>query len=770
MSNVLYRLGRGAALRRRVVVGVWVLLVVALFGVGKAAGGRFHDVYSVPGTESQRAIDLLQAKFPSQAGGSAQVVLHARSGTLRTPANAAAVDATVRAIGALPGVVSAPDPLESGALSPDGTIALVPVRYARAAIELPKTTLPVLEAATAPARRAGLQVEFGGEVPSMAASSGASASEAIGVLAAMVILLLAFGSVIAMGLPIGTALFGLGAGIGVITFLSAFIDMPSTATAIASMVGLGVGIDYSLFIVTRYRTELHKGLTVADAVGRSIATAGKAVVVAGSTVVIAICGLALAGVPLVTFMGFGAAIVVAVTVVAALTLLPALIGLAGHHIDRLRIPGAGTTVEPGVRDPDGRYHGWARWAHHVARHPARYLVASLALVLALAVPTLGMRLGQPDAGSDPPTSTLRRSYDLLARGFGPGTNGPLVVAVGLPDAAASAALPRIHAAVAADRDVLAVLPAVPSANGDAAVVEVVPRSAPQDPSTSALVRRLRADVLPPAVSGTSARAYLGGTTASYIDLSERISERLPWFIAFVLVLSFLLLMFVFRSIFVPLKAAVMNLLSIAAAYGVIVAVFQKGVGASLFGVHESLPIVSFVPMFMFAILFGLSMDYEVFLLSRIREEYDLSGDNRDAVVTGITTTARVITSAALIMICVFAGFVLGGEPTIKMIGLGLATAVLVDATIVRMVLVPATMELLGDANWWLPGWLDRIMPDLNIEGATTLPPEEFEAEAGAEAEAPVRSQPAARAPGARPRRSPLRARRAARRPSRPSRS
>ncbi|MCU1361782.1 MAG: putative integral rane protein, partial [Ilumatobacteraceae bacterium] len=540
------------------------------------------------------------------------------------------------------------------------------------------------------------------------------------------ILLFAFGSVIAMGLPFVTAILGLGAGIGMITFVSAFVDMPSTAEALATMIGLGVGIDYALFIITRHRAGLHRGLTVEDAAGRAIATAGQAVVIAGGTVVIAICGLAVAGIPLITFMGIGAAIVVAIMVIAAITLLPAMIGFAGHNIDRFGIPGMKRVSESGTRNDDGHFHGWARWAHHVSRNPVKYLVGGLAVVLVLALPMFDMRLGQTDASQSPTSSTLRRSYDLLADGFGPGFNGPLFLAVDLQGADSQAALTQIATAVTADSDVAQVAPAIVGPDGSTAVIQVTPRSAPQDAATSALVTRLRDDVLPPAVAGTDAHVYVGGQTAVFIDLGDRVAQRLPLFIACVVGLSFLLLMLVFRSILVPLKAAVMNLLSIGAAYGVIVAVFQKGWGAGLFGVHESLPIVSFIPMFMFAILFGLSMDYEVFLLSRIREEYNLSHDNTESVVVGITTTARVITSAALIMISVFISFVFGGDPTIKMMGVGLSTAVFIDATIIRMVLVPSTMRLLGDANWWLPAWLDRRLPNLDIEGESKLPPAEYE--------------------------------------------
>jgi len=443
VARFLYRLGRGSAAHRKLVVVAWLFAIVALSGIGKAAGGAFHDTFSVPGTGSQTATDMLRATFPSQAGSSAQVVFHARHGKLTGGTNAAAVATTMERIRHLDHVVDAPDPSTTGSISKDGTIALATVKYREAQNSLPTSTFDQLEGATRPATAAGLTVDFGGEIPRAATRPSLGATEAIGVLAAIVILLFAFGSLIAMGLPIGTALFGLGTGIGAITLVSAFVDMPSTSTAIASMIGLGVGIDYSLFIVTRHRTELHRGLTVGESIGRAIATAGQAVVVAGGTVVIAICGLAIAGVPLVTFMGIGAAIVVAVMVLAALTLLPALIAFAGHNIDRFSIPGTRVKVEAGVRDERGRYHGFARWSHHVSRHPVLYLVASLCVVLALAGPMLSLRLGQPDASTEPTTSTLRRSYDLLAQGFGPGFNGPLVVAVDLRERDSLPALTEI---------------------------------------------------------------------------------------------------------------------------------------------------------------------------------------------------------------------------------------------------------------------------------------------------------------------------------------
>jgi len=706
-------------------VFAWLAIVIGLVVAGQAAGGEFVDRLQIPGVESQKATDLLSSTFPAQAGGSMQIVFHGGKSSINDPEVKAAIDSSLARVADVPNVI-APFPATMLQVSVDSTTALATVRFDDEVGQLPAATYGLVKDATAATSDAGIQVEFGGELATYNERPSVSGSEVIGLVAAMVILLFAFGSVIAMGLPILVALFGLGAGIAAVIFVSAFIEIPSTAEVLAAMIGLGVGIDYALFIITRHRAGLHRGLTVEDASGRAIATAGQAVVIAGGTVVIAICGLAVSGIPMVTFMGVGAAIVVAVMVVSSLTLLPALMGFAGHNIDRFGLPFTKRVSESSTTKNDGSYHGWARWAHHVSNHPIAYLVGSLVVVLLMAAPVLDLRLGQTDASQNPASSTLRLSYDLLAEGFGPGLNGPLVLAVDLEGTKVPAdqMLQELTAAVAADWGVDEVTRAVVGPDGKSAVVQLIPTSAPQDEATTELVDRLRGSVVPLVVRTTGGAVYVGGQTAVFIDLGHRVAQRLPWFIGCVVGLSFLLLMIVFRSILVPLKAALMNLLSIAAAYGVIVAVFQWGWGASLFGVHQSLPIVSFIPMFMFAILFGLSMDYEVFILSRIREEYNHSGDNTESVVVGITATARVITSAALIMISVFLSFVFGGDPVIKMMGVGLATAVFVDATIIRMVLVPASMRLMGDANWWLPKWLDRIIPNLDIEGESKLPPAE----------------------------------------------
>ena len=512
---------------------------------------------------------------------------------------------------------------------------------------------------------------------------------------AIIVLLVAFGSVVAMGLPIVTALMGIFVGAAAVGVLSAFMDVPEFSLILCAMIGLGVGIDYALFIVTRHRQHLHDGMSVEDSAGTAVATAGQAVLFAGTTVVIAILGLFLAGLPAISSMGAAVALVVTISMAAAITLLPGLLGLAGTKIDKLSIHRKKHVAKPAEETISGR------WAHHVGSHPVRYALVSLGTLCAIAIPALSMRIGTPDDGNAPNGTTQRTAYDQLAEGFGRGFNGPIQVVVEVPAAADKTVVDRVHDALQADPGVAAVTAPVFNPAGDTAVLTANPTTAPQDERTDQLVRHLRSDVLPATVSGTEVKVSLTGQ-AMMTDLTDRITSRLPIFIAAVVAMSFLLLMIVFRSILVPLKAALMNLLSIAAAYGVLVAVFQWGWGAGLIGLHSTMPINPFLPLIMFAILFGLSMDYEVFLLSRVREEYVATGDNHEAVVRGLSSTARVITSAALIMISVFGAFVLGGDPNGKLFGVGLSVAVFLDATLVRMILVPATMSLLGRANWWLP--------------------------------------------------------------------
>ena len=722
MARFLHRLGGAAVRHRKLVLLVWVLAALGLFGVSRVAGGELSDQFRIPGVESQKALDLMVDEFPEMAGVTAQVVFHAEDGTFDDADNAAVLSETMEAIQDLPAVGTAADPLTTGAVSGDRTIAMAFVQYDVQAHDLPAGAYEALGHTIDAARADGVQVELGGELVRYSERPETGAAEMIGIVAAVVILLMAFGSVIAGGMPIGLAVFGLATGFSAITIVAAFMDIAEVAPILASMIGLGVGIDYALFVITRHRQHLAEGMTVEESAARANATAGQAVVFAGGTVVIAICGLALVGIPFIATMGYAAAIVVAIMVIASVTLLPALLGFAGMKLAKSSLPWA---KKREAREAYERAEGiesrggWQRWGNHVARHPWKYLVASTLVLLVMAVPLLSMRLGQTDAGNNPKDTTSRKAYDLVTEGFGPGANGPLLLTSDLAGDAATdeAALRKLVDGLRADPDVLFAMDADVNDAGTAAVVTVIPKSAPQAAETSSLVHRIRDEIAPDADIDT----YVGGMTATFIDVSDRVSERMPWFIGAIVGLSFILLVLVFRSILVPLKAALMNLLSIGAAYGVVVAVFQWGWARDLIGLESTVPIVSFVPMFMFAILFGLSMDYEVFLLSRVREEYLRTGDNTRSVTTGIASTARVIASAALIMISVFFGFVLGADPIIKMMGVGLAVAVFLDATIVRLVLVPASMKLMGHANWWLPKWLDRILPNLDIEGDSGLP-------------------------------------------------
>jgi putative drug exporter of the RND superfamily len=718
MTGWLYRVGRWTASHRRRVVVVWILVVAALIGLAQTVGGEFSEQFAIPGTESYEAQALLEERFVEQSGGSARLVFRSIGGALTDPEHATAVEATLGSVRDLGTVAVVGDPLtgRGGAVSADGTIGYADVRYTLPIGELGADRVDELDRAVDVGRDLGLQVELSGELPSYYQSPHVGGAElAFKVGAALLIMLVAFGSIIATGLPLGLALFGLAAGAGLIRLLAVGVDVPSSSLLLGVMLGLGAGIDYALFIVTRHRQNLAEGLELVDSIGRANATAGQAVVFAGGTVIIAIGGLVVAGIPAATVMGAAAAIVVAVMVLASVTLLPALLGFAGEGIDRLRLPGVKARVEAGADN------FWGRWARHVAGRPWRYLAASTLVLALLAVPVLDLRLAMPDASTASEEETRRQAHELLAEGFGAGFSGPLVLAIDLPSQDAEPTLDALGSAIAADEQVAQVSPAVPNPAGDTAVMQITPVSGPSEPGTEALVHRLREDTIPRTIAGTDAAAHVGGITASNIDLTDRASQRLPWFIATVVALSLVLLMMVFRSVLVPIKAAAMNVLSIGAGYGAVVAVFQWEWLGGLFGLDGPVPVVSMVPMLMFAILFGLSMDYEVFLLSRTREEYLRSGDNAGSVVAGIGNTARVITSAALIMIVVFLGFALGDNIIIQQIGLGLAVAVLIDATIVRVALVPSTMVLLGDRNWWMPRWLDRLLPRLDIEGDAGLP-------------------------------------------------
>ena len=732
MSHALYRLGRFSASRPLIVIGIWVLAAVVVIGASGTVGRDLEDTFEVPGLDSQNALDLLAEAQSDQAGLTAQVVVTPLDDSATFFDSSTAQDelADLQAeLQALPNVLATTDPsaaldagreaaAASGSVSADGRIALIRVQYP-VIEELDSGDLENLKEWGEEARLGSpLQVEMGGDLFFAFEQPETGVGEMIGIVAAVIILLVAFGSVIAMGLPIGMALFGLALGVSSMALLTYLIDIPSWAPQMGSMVGLGVGIDYALFLVTRHREFLAKGMTVPEAAGRAVATAGQAVIFAGGTVVVAILGLAVAGIPFMTAAGIATSVIVLIMVTASVTVLPAFLGLAGHRIDKVGFRRSRTGV------PSGASPAWQRWGTHVSKHAWAYMVGVVAFLLALTAPVLALQLGFPDEGTLPESRTERRAYDLVADGFGPGVNGPLVIAVDITDD--ETVIAPLVDAIAADAGVAAVSPAEVNQAAGVATIVAFPTTSPQDAETVDTIHRIRSDVLPEILGESPATAHVGGQTAQFSDMGERVTDRLPWFIAAVILLSFVLLMLVFRSILVPLKAAILNLLSIGAAYGVLVAVFQWGWGAGLIGLESTVPIVSFMPMFMFAILFGLSMDYEVFLLSRVREEYLLTGDNEHSVIHGIASTARVITSAALIMISVFLGFVLGDDPAIKMMGLGLATAIFVDATIVRLILVPATMKLMGDANWWLPAWLDRLLPTIDIEGEAGLPAPEME--------------------------------------------
>ena len=718
MASLLYRLGHFSVRHRRWVLFVWVALLVGSGFAASAAGGTTSENLTLPGTESQVATDLLEARgFTAQSGSSTQVVFAAAEGaSLADPAAQATMDETMAAIAEVDGVGAALPPSLTQMVAPDGSVALGLVRYPVSALEVTTATKDGVEQAAQIAVDDGLTVEFGGQVVPGVERTPPS-SEAIGLLVAVIVLLISFGSVLAMGLPIITALIGLGIGVSGIGVLSAFVDLSSTAPTLAIMIGLAVGIDYALFVVTRHRQNLGLGLDVEEAAARANATAGGAVVFAGVTVVIAIGSLAIIGIPFLTVMGLAAAATVSIAVLVAITLLPALLGFAGRTIDRFRVPGIKNRTGGGH---EGDTLG-TRWATGVTRRPWVALIAGLGVMGVLAIPVLSMQLGLPDAGSSPVTSTERRAYDLVAEGFGPGFNGQLSLIVDLDGVAdADAALATIGTAVGGFDGIVRVLPAAKNDTGTMAVVSVIPATGPSAAETDTLVHDLRNELRPGLEAETGTRFYVAGSTAANIDISNKISGALIPFVALVIGLTIILLTAVFRSILVPIKAALAILVSIAASFGVIVAIFNWGWLSSFVGLEHTIPIVSFLPMMMFAILFGLSMDYEVFILSRIHEEYHRTGDSKRSVLVGLSSSARVITAAALIMISVFGAFALGDEATIKMFGIGLATAVFLDATVVRMVIVPAVMTLFGDNAWKLPRWLDRILPNLDVEGSALV--------------------------------------------------
>jgi putative drug exporter of the RND superfamily len=718
VAKKLYALAHRCVRHRRWVIVAWLLILITSIGLSSAIGGTKSNDFVIPGTESQAANDLLAEKFPSQAGSAATIVFAAPDGgTLTTPEATAAITATMNAVGSAPQVISTSDPVAEQAFSPDGRVSFGEVRYPVAAEDVSDAAVEAMKASTQPATDAGLTVEFSGDViTAHSAETESHTAELIGLGVAVIVLMFAFGSLLAAITPIITGLVGVGITLMLLSIAARFLDVNEFGPTIATMIGLAVGIDYALFIVSRHRQNLRTEMSVEESIARACATAGSAVLFAGITVVIAISGLAVVGVPMLTSMGLCSALAVIIAVALALTLLPAVLGTIGTSIDRYCLPGMKPKVE---LEHGAKPTLSARWSRKVTAHPGRWLMVGLVIMGALAAPAFSMRLGIPDDGSQSSEKTERRAYDLLSEGFGPGFNGPFIVVADLsstPDDQWAATLDQVGGQLSGIDGVLFAAPAISNDTGDTAIVTVFPTTGPASAETDDTLDRVRASN-DDFTEGNGVELSVTGTTPINIDLTDRLTTALPQFMAIVIGLTFILLMIVFRSILVPLKAALAILISIVASIGVVVAVFQWGWGANLIGVSETLPMIAFLPVLMFAILFGLSMDYEVFILSRIREEHTKGLSNTDAVNQGLSATARIITAAALIMISVFSAFILTDDPTTKMFGLGLAVAVLLDATVVRMIMVPAAMVLMREGCWWLPKWMDRIIPDVDIEGA-----------------------------------------------------
>jgi len=737
MNAFLDTIGRWCAKRHWQVIVAWVIILGALIGLRSVFGGHFENNYTVTGSESAQGLSVLKKEFPAQGGYAGQIVFHAPTGSVATQTNA--VNSAMANVAKLPHVLNAVSPFavpNSPQVAKNGTTAYGNVSWDVVPPSLDTAYLHQLDNAVAPARTAGLQVEYGGGAGQIGQTTDDKTSEIIGLSCALVLLLFMFGSVVAAVMPLLSALFSVFAGLALVGLLAAAITFPTTAPTVATLLGLGVAIDYGLFLMARHREQLDHGVPVIKSAGRATATSGAAIVVAGSTVVVSILGLYVSGVPFVGAMGLASAIVVAVAMLAALTLMPAFMGVAKQNVRAIKDRRAAKRATRGdvdeataaarlakltaASDEAHENSAFARWGRKVSNRPWPWAIAATGVLVVLAIPLFSLRLGQLDAGTNPTSESIRRAYDLIATNFGPGANGPLTVVVQLPSGNSPQAnqtlLANTQSTLSKTPGVAAVAPPSVNSANTTAVINVVPTTSPQDAATTKLANDLRDSVLPT----VPAKTYVVGTTAGYIDFTAKIAKRMPWLILTVVLLAFVLLTVAFRSIVIATKAAILNLLSVAAAYGVVVAIFQWGWGSSLINIHEKLPIPAFVPMLMFAIVFGLSMDYEVFLISRVHEAWTKTGDAHRSVAIGIGSTARVITTAAAIMIVVFTSFVLDPDPTVKMLAIGMAAAVLIDASIIRMILVPAVMSLLGRHAWWIPRWLDRIMPNLDIEGSAHL--------------------------------------------------
>ena len=712
MTRFLARLADLSYRRRGRMVLAWIAATILIIAVGTAVAGEFNADYNTPGSESKAASDLTKERFGGYSGSEVYVVWKDPAGA-QSAAAKEHIDAFLTEARKVDHVAKE----TQIRVSRDGKIGSTTLPLTIDSWDVPKESGEKLIAAAEANSRDGLEIKLGGD-PIYAAQASTS-PEGLGFLGAAIVLLIAFGSVVAAGLPLVIALVGLGiTSGGLIMLLTNLVDVPDWATAVSGLIGIGVGVDYALLVLTRFRAALHGGKDRHDSVVEAVTTAGRSVILAGITVVIAVLGLMLTGLPYMYGVAIAASLAVLVVMFAAISLLPALLSYLGPNVDRWRLPLVGRHKPAAEGNEDSL--AW-RWSHAVQRRPWTAAIVATAILLALAAPALGMRLGFPDAGNDPPSTMTRQSYDLNSQGFGPGTNGPVVLAAELPGPEAKPAIDTLAERLRQEPGVNFVADPQINEQGDAALLTVIPTTSPQAAETSDLVHRLRDDVVPTALQGSGVTAQIGGVTPALEDQSEYITGRMPLFIAGVVGLSFLLLLVAFHSPLISLKAAIMNLLSVGAAYGVMTLVAKGGSFAELIGIDHEVPIAPFMPVMMFAILFGLSMDYEVFLISRIREEYLKHRDTRRAVADGLAKTARVITAAAAIMVVVFLAFLAAPDVFLKLFGIGLASAIFLDATLVRMVLVPAVMQLLGDRNWWIPSWLEKILPQLDVEAAGPAP-------------------------------------------------
>ncbi|MFH9712372.1 MMPL family transporter [Streptomyces luteogriseus] len=726
-GGVLRRLGEWCARHFVIVIIAWLVALVALQVVSREFGGAYSDNFSLPQAQAQKGLDVLKAHDPQAGGYSSQIVL--RDDQQPLTALSSQMSTTVADLEKLPHVLSAQNPLSApatpsgqqnvGPLSDDKKTAYITVRFDVQPSTLGDDYLSGVDTSVQPLRSAGAEVEYGGPLGELARPAADDrVSELIGFGVAVIVLLVGFGSVIAAVVPLLSALISVVGGLAILGLLAAAFTFATVSPTLATMIGLGVGIDYALFMLTRHRQNLFDGMDPVRAAGQAASTSGHAVLVSGCTVIIALAGLSASGVSFISLLGVAAAVTVVSAVVGALTLVPALLGFIGRHIDRYHVRPPVAETEAGAGDtPQGTWH---RYAQRVERRPLWFLSAGVAVVVVLAIPLFSIQLGHIGDGADPTSFTDRRAYDLMADAFGPGSNGPLTVVIdqtNVPQSQRSGLASKAQQSLDKVQGAAVVTPLTPTQDGDLLVGTVYSTKSPQNSATTDLTNRLVDDTLPDTVQGTDAKGYVTGTTATQVDFRDIVASQLPVIIAVVVGLAFLIILAVFRGLLVAVKAAVLNVLSIAASYGVVVAVFQWGWGGPALGVHGKVPIESYVPMMMFAIVFGLSMDYEIFLLSRVHEAWLRTGDAKRSVAHALEITARVITCAALIMVSVFAAFIVSDNIVVKMLGLGLAVSVLIDATVVRLLMVPAVMTLLGRHAWWMPRWLDRVMPHIDAEGA-----------------------------------------------------